>query len=188
MQLNGTSVLPRREAGLVSPVISGEGGWLGDDDRDQPLTLQLGLPVSAEELAAALYGEHQLTPADLATDVNVWAFAALVIVQDGLNAIQARANDILVAEARGTLARPEWLELCRRRVAEVTGCADTPAAALSPPATTTARAGAQPPSTTTFPRPRTPEETAPSEPGTRAEGLAHVRALTQIASPCRSGN
>ncbi len=128
MQLNGTSVLPRREAGLVSPVISGEGGWLGDDDRDQPLT------------------------------------------------------------ARGTLARPEWLELCRRRVAEVTGCADTPAAALSPPATTTARAGAQPPSTTTFPRPRTPEETAPSEPGTRAEGLAHVRALTQIASPCRSGN
>jgi len=185
MQLNGTSVLPRREAGLVSPVISGEGGWLGDDDRDQPLTLQLGLPVSAEELAAALYGEHQLTPADLATDVNVWAFAALVIVQDGLNAIQARANDILVAEARGTLARPEWLELCRRRVAEVAA----PAAVCAPTATTTARAGSQPPSTTTFPRPRTPQEkTTSAEPRTQAEGLASVRALTETASPCRAGN
>ncbi len=188
MHHNGTAVLPGGKAGPVSPVISGEGGWLGDDDRDQPLTLQLGLPVSAEELAAALYGEHQLTPAGLATDVNVWAFAALAIVQDGLNAIRRRASDILVAEARGTLARPEWLELCRRRVAEVTGCADTPAAALSSSATTTARAGAQPPGTTTFPRPRTSKETAPAEPGTRAEGLAYVRALTQIAAPCRGGN
>src|SRR6266702_1987030 len=130
MQLNGTSVLPRREAGLVSPVISGEGGWLGDDDRDQPLTLQLSLPVSAEELAAALYGEHQLSPADLTADVNVWAFAARAIVQDGLNAIQRRADEILVAEARSALAKPKWLALCRRRVAEVTGSsADSPAAA-----------------------------------------------------------
>src|SRR6266851_470866 len=125
MQTNGIAVLDRQEAGPVSPVITREDGWLGDDDRDQPLVLQLRLPVSAEELAAALYGDHQLCPADLAADVNVWAFAALAIVQDGLNAVRRRASDILVAETRGALARPEWLELCRRRVAEVTGCADT---------------------------------------------------------------
>ena len=58
---------------------------------------------------------------DLAKDENVWGFAAVAIVQDGLNAIQRRADEILVAEARGTLANPAWLATCRRRVAEVTG-------------------------------------------------------------------
>ena len=61
MHLNGTAVRARHQAGLVSPVISGENGWLGDDGRDQPLTLQLRLPVSAEELAAALYYDDHLT-------------------------------------------------------------------------------------------------------------------------------
>src|SRR6266851_7029819 len=137
MQTNGIAVLDRQEAGPVSPVITREDGWLGDDDRDQPLVLQLRLPVSAEELAAALYGDHQPSPADLAADVNVWAFAALAIVQDGLNAVQRRADQILIAEARGTLAKPEWLALCRRRVVEVTGCApDSPAAALTSAAMT----------------------------------------------------
>jgi hypothetical protein len=51
MRLNGTAVRARHQDGPVSPVISGENGWLGDDGRDQPLTLQLSLPVSAEELA-----------------------------------------------------------------------------------------------------------------------------------------
>ncbi len=143
---NGTAVLSRHQAGLVSPVIAGQDGWLGDDDRDQPLTLQLRLPISAEELVTALYGDHQLCPADLAADENVWGFAALAIVQDGLNAIQRRADEILVAEARGALANPAWLATCRRRVAEVTGC--TPQA---------------------------------------CGGLAQVKALTAITSPCRAG-
>jgi len=188
MHLNGTAVLARHQLGPVSPVISEEDGWLGENDRDQPLTLHLALPVSAGELAAALYGEHQLTPVDLATDENVWAFAALAIIQDGLNAIQRRADDILAAEARSALDRPGWLELCCRRVAQVTGAADGPAAALSSPATTTARAGAQPPPTKPFPRPRTSEQTAPLGPGAGFGGLASVRALTEIASPCRAGN
>jgi hypothetical protein len=117
-----TAVPDQREAGRTSPVIAG-GNWLGDDDPGQSLTLQLRLPVSAEELATALYGDEYLCPADLATDENVWGFAAVAIVQDGLNAIQRRANEILVAEARGTLADPAWLATCRRRVAEVTGTA-----------------------------------------------------------------
>src|SRR5579863_6725228 len=100
----------------VSPVITG-GSWLGDDDPDQSLTLQLKLPVSAEELAVAQYIDEYLRPADLAKDENVWGFAAVAIVQDGLNAIQHYRDEILVAEARGTLANPAWLATCRRRVA-----------------------------------------------------------------------
>ncbi len=177
----------RHQAGPVSPVISGEDHWLGDDDRDQPLTLRLELPVSATDLAAVLYdyGVRGLCPDDLADDENVWGFAALAIVQEGLDTIQRRAADIETADRYGTLASPGWLAACRSRVAEVTG----QAGAVSSPATASARAGTQPPSTTTFHRPRTPEEeTVPSEPGTRAEGLADVRALTDIAAPCRAGN
>ena len=187
MHFNGTAVHARHQA---SPVISGENGWLGDDGRDQPLTLRLRLPVSAGELAAALYHDDHLTPADLAKDQSAWALAALTIIQDGLNAIQRRADEILLTEARAALANPAWLELCRRRVAEVTGSTATgPAAVPASAATTTARAGAQPPGTTTCPRPRTPEEdTVPPRPRTRAEGLTQVRALTEIASPCRAGN
>jgi hypothetical protein len=112
----------QQEPSPVSPVIAG-GAWLGDDDPRQSLTLQLRLLVSAEELAGTLYEDGQLRPADLVKDENVWGFAAVAIVQDGLNAIQRRADEILVAEARGTLASPAWLATCRRRVAEVTGAA-----------------------------------------------------------------
>jgi hypothetical protein len=122
MRNERTAVPGQREAGPVSPVITG-GHWLGDDDPDQSLTLQLRLPVSAEELAAALYSDEYLRPADLAKDENVWGFAAVAIVQDGLNAIQHHRDEVLVAEARGALANPAWLATCRRRVVEVTGAA-----------------------------------------------------------------
>ena len=104
----------------MSPVIAG-GTWLGDDDPRQSLTLQLRLPISAEELAAALYEDDQLCPADLVKDENVWGFAAVAIVQDGLNAIQHHRDEILIAEAQGRLTNPTRLATCRRRVAEVTG-------------------------------------------------------------------
>ena len=162
MQDNGTAVLDRREAGPVSPVITREDGWLGDDDRDQPLVLQLRLPVSAGEMAAALYGDEQLSPADLAADENVWGIAACAIAQDGMNHIERRADQIAVEETQGTLANPAWLELCRRRVAEVTGTAAASPAATTPIART-ARAGAQPPTTTTAHQPRAPSR-RPSRP------------------------
>jgi hypothetical protein len=122
MRSQPTAVPGQREASQVSPVIAG-GTWLGDDDATQSLTLQLRLPVSAEELATALYEDDQLCPADLVKDENVWGFAAVAIVQDGLNAIQHHRDEILMAEARGTLANPAWLAICRRRVAEVTSAA-----------------------------------------------------------------
>jgi hypothetical protein len=151
MRNETTAVPDQREAGPVSPVITGE-HWLCEDDPGQSLTLRLRLPVSAEELAAALYSDEYLCPADLAKDENVWGFAAVAIVQDGLNAIQHHRDEILVAEARGTLANPAWLATCRRRVAEVTGAA-------------------------------LPGQAANGS----ASGLARVRALTEIASPCHAG-
>ena len=59
----------------------------------------------------------------MAKNESVWGFAAVAIVQDGLNAVQRRADEILVKEARGRLANPAWLATCRSRVAEVTGTA-----------------------------------------------------------------
>jgi hypothetical protein len=123
MHDHAIAVLDRREASQVSPVIAG-GMWLEDepeDDRRRSLVLQLRLPVSADELAAAPYYGEQLCPADLADDENLWGFAAAAIVQDGMNAIELRADLIARDKARGTLANQGWREHFRRRVAEVTG-------------------------------------------------------------------
>lgn len=189
MHHNGTAAHERLEAGPVSPVITREDGWLGDDDRDQSLVLQLRLPVSADEMVAALYGDEQLSPADLAADENVWGFAACAIAQDGMNHIERRADQIAVEEAQGTLVNRAWLELCRRRVAEVTDTVATRSAAASTPIARTARAGAQPPTTTPFQQPCVPQqETIPPRPRTPGESVAHVRALTELAAPCRAGN
>jgi hypothetical protein len=54
MRSQPIAVSGQQEASPVSPVIAG-GTWLGDDDPGQSLTLQLRLPISAEELAAALH-------------------------------------------------------------------------------------------------------------------------------------
>jgi hypothetical protein len=120
-----SAVPERREAGPVSPVIAG-GVWFEDepeDDRRRSLVLQLRLPVSGDERAAALYYDEQLRPADLDDGENVWGFAAAAIVQDGMNAVELRADLILTDAARGTLANPAWLAHCRRRAVEVTGAA-----------------------------------------------------------------
>jgi len=105
MRSQPAAVPDEQEASPVSPVIAG-GTWLGDDDPNQTLILQLKLPVSAGELTTALCKDDQLCPADLAKDENMWGYAAVAILQDGLNAIQHQRGEIVVAEARGTLANP----------------------------------------------------------------------------------
>ncbi len=83
-----------------------------------------------------------------------------------MNAIERRAVEIQAAEEQGTLANPGWLALCRRRVAEVTG-------------------GAPDGQDTSHTAPTAwPDHKRPAAPGM---GLASVRALTEIASPCRAG-
>jgi hypothetical protein len=108
----------RPETGRASPVLTGGSLFEGEG---RPHVLQMELPLSAEEMVAALYGEHKiLQDVDLATDEEVWAHTALVVVQDGLTAVEHLADEILVQEHRRTLAAPQWLALCRRRVAELT--------------------------------------------------------------------
>lgn len=114
-----TSEQDRRPAARVSPVLAA-GSCFEADGR--PHLARMELPLSAAEMVAALYGEHQrLTPGDLATDDETWGHVAVAVTQEGLRAIYHRAGQISAQEGRGTLAAPQWLEFCRRRVAEMTG-------------------------------------------------------------------
>jgi hypothetical protein len=82
--------------------------------------VRLEVPLSARETVSALYGEHErLTQADLGTDQDVWRYVAVVIAQDGMHAIEQLADLIAEQEQCRSLAAPEWLAWCRRRVDEV---------------------------------------------------------------------
>jgi len=56
MHHNGTAAHERLEAGPVSPVITREDGWLGDDDRDQPLVLQLSPRTESSQCGSGVSG------------------------------------------------------------------------------------------------------------------------------------
>jgi hypothetical protein len=103
---------PVREANADIPA-----PWSGSEDR--PHLVGIVLPIPAGVMVAALYGDRKwLRRADLATDQDVWENAMLVVIMDGLNAVQELADEILIEEHRRTLADPVWLALCRRRVSE----------------------------------------------------------------------
>ena len=155
----------RWEPSQVSPVF-GRPLWLGDTDLHQPLTLRLWPPVSSAELAAALYDDHQLSPDDLADDTNVQGLAAAAIASRGQAAVLTRAWQIEAEEAQATLANPAWLDLCRRRVADVTGHA-------------WANSAADPDSGSFM-------TTCPVV--SRQTRLVHAGALTEIAAPCHAGS
>jgi hypothetical protein len=119
MHNHGTAKADQCEASLVSPVIGR--GWLEEEgDRSRSVVLQVRVSVSAEELAAALYSDEYLSPADLAADAHVWGCAAVAVVQSGLDTVERRVAEIKTAEEQGALANPDWLATCRRRVADVT--------------------------------------------------------------------
>jgi hypothetical protein len=104
--------------GLSHALIAGS-RWFPGEGR--PYMVRMDLPLSAREMVAALYGDHErLVPADLDTDEELYGHVAVVVVQDGLRAVERLADLIDQQQSRRTLAAPEWLGLCRRRVAEVT--------------------------------------------------------------------
>jgi hypothetical protein len=109
-------------AASQSPVLAGGSSWFEYEGEDRPHLLRMDLPVSADEMSAALYRDHAiLRDTDLAAGRHVWEHAALVIAMDGLTAIQDAAGAIRAQEQRGKLADPRWLALCRQRVTDVTG-------------------------------------------------------------------
>jgi hypothetical protein len=105
-------------AAITGPVLTAGSSLF--DEEGRPLVVRMEVPLSAREMAAALYGEHErLTQADLDTDQDVWRYVAVVIAQDGMHAIEQMADVIAEQERCGSLAAPEWLAWCRRRVDEV---------------------------------------------------------------------
>lgn len=110
---------PDRPGGTDASPVPTVRSWLFDVE-GRPHVMRIELALSAAEMVAALYGEHEhLMPADLDTDEEVWEHIAVVIVQDGLNAIEQLADMIDAQEPCRSLAAPESLALCRHRVGEV---------------------------------------------------------------------
>jgi hypothetical protein len=105
----------------VGPVLRPGPSWFEYQGADSPHLLRMHLPVSAEEMAAALYRDRESWRDDAYFEVgrHVWEHVALVIVEDGLAAVQQIAAGI-----RDQEADPDWLAYCRQRVTEVTGLPD----------------------------------------------------------------
>jgi hypothetical protein len=103
---------------VTSPVLAAGPGLF--DGAGRPLVVRLEVPLSPQEMVAALYGEHErLTQADFPTDEDVWRYVAVVVAQDGMHAIEQLADVIAEQERCHSLVAPEWLAWCRRRVDEV---------------------------------------------------------------------
>jgi len=114
-------------AAVTGPLLTAGSGLFEGEGR--PLVVRMEVPLSAGEMVAALYGEHErLTQADLGTDQDVWRYVAVVVAQDGMHAIEQLADVIAEQEQRSALAAAEWLAWCRRRVDEV-ATRDVPATA-----------------------------------------------------------
>lgn len=102
----------------VSPVI-GDGCF---NAPERPFLVRTEVPVTAEMLVAAIYGEREdLFDFDIADDDDLWEAIAFALVMEGFRRIEERALAIRSEHRSGTVAAPEWLRLCRRRVADIIG-------------------------------------------------------------------
>jgi hypothetical protein len=70
-------------------------------------------------LVAAIYGEDGLFDFDIADDDELWENIAFALVREGFGRIEERALAIRAEWQSGTVSAPEWLDLCRRRVADL---------------------------------------------------------------------
>jgi hypothetical protein len=94
------------------PVIRG-GRWFGSEPR--PFVLRVELPLTCEEMVAALYG---IVRADeIITSEELCGCVAVTVLLEGLPAVQERAAKLRASELRGGVESPEFLNLCRQRVA-----------------------------------------------------------------------
>jgi len=94
------------------PVIRGP-RWFEPEGR--PLVVRVELPLAPAEMVAALYGVAE--PGDIASDEDLIGAVAVTVTLEGLPALAERAARIRRDEQRGTTESPEFLALCRRRVA-----------------------------------------------------------------------
>ncbi|BCJ28287.1 winged helix-turn-helix transcriptional regulator [Actinocatenispora sera] len=80
--------------------------------------LRVELPLTADEMAAALYYEPQLVADDLVHDQDVRDALVLAVATEGLVAIRQRVSQLHDDIATGTVDAG-WLAVCRRRLADV---------------------------------------------------------------------
>jgi hypothetical protein len=97
---------------VALPVIKG-GRWFESELR--PLVLRVELPLTCEEMVAALYGTVQ--PDEISASEDLCGCVAVTVLLEGLPALQERAARLRVSELSGGVESPEFLDLCRRRVA-----------------------------------------------------------------------
>jgi hypothetical protein len=98
-------------AGLMSPVIGGP--EFSDCDREGGV-LRMELPLSPAEMVAALYDAAGISCQDLTTAVDLWREIAVTVACSGLGAVRDRAAELADP---GNVAAPDWLAVCRERVA-----------------------------------------------------------------------
>ena len=115
MHVQGTSVLGGADSWVTGPAV---GGPLWFDTEDRPFCLLVSVPLSLDLMAAALYDLPLRDARDLATDEDVRGNIAIMLVLDGLSALERRADELArpgVADDRA------WLAFCRQRASEVMG-------------------------------------------------------------------
>ena len=99
---------------VALPVIRGA-RWFGREAR--PFVLRVEVPLKSEEMVAALYGVVQRD--EIETGEDLCGCVAVTLLLEGLPAVQARAARLRAMELHGGLESPEFLALCRKRVAEL---------------------------------------------------------------------
>jgi len=108
---NATDQLPG-PASVLLPVIRGA-EWFGPEPR--PFLLRVEVPLTFEEMVAALYGVVQ--PDEIASNPDLCGCVAVTLLIEGLPELEARAARLAQDENRGTVQAPEFLAECRHRVA-----------------------------------------------------------------------
>jgi hypothetical protein len=77
--------------------------------------LRLELPLTLDEMVAALYGVVEAD--DIANAEDVCGSVAVTLLLEGLTGLEQRARQTRLDEERGALASPAFLAFCRQRVA-----------------------------------------------------------------------
>jgi hypothetical protein len=104
------------DSSASSPVISGT-RWFGPEHR--PFVLRIEQPLTFDEMVAALYGVVELD--DIVSDEDLCGSVAVTLLVEGLAALEARAAKLRRDEFSGAVESPEFLAICRQRVAALIG-------------------------------------------------------------------
>lgn len=105
----------RLDADLRAGPVSGEPHWFGRDHK--PFVLRVEQSLTFEVMVAALYGVAE--PEDIASAEDLCGCVAVTLVIEGLPGLEARALKLRTDEERGAVESPDFLALCRQRVASL---------------------------------------------------------------------